>query len=991
MALDQTCLQRLFKDQAERTPTELAVVSQEGEKTYRELDRESDALGAYLRQRGVLPDDRVGIFMETSSDYVVSCIGVLKAGGAFMPLALDSPEILLRTILEEARPKAIITKKRYFSRLNSYADGNLLLIDTDCTWRDMVEPQPPAVSRHNLAFVPYTSGTTGDPKGVMQTHGAMTSSYFGRYNFSSYQPGDRVACNIFFTWEFLRPLLKGGTVYVIPDDVVFLPRSLTRYISENRITEILFTPSLLQGVLNSADTEALRADLESLRVVWLNGEVVSGHLKEQALAALPSSARLFNTYSISEAHDVCTLELRSASFDATDVCPVGLPMVGVKVRVLREDGADLKNVGTGELCIGGLGLARGYLERADLDQQRFFHMDGERYYATGDVAEIDTQGMVTVIGRNDSMVKIRGYSVYLGAIEETLRKHCGVLDAAVTVEGKGETDQWLVTYVVRKPGSTWRVDANSATSRDLRILLERFLPHYMVPSRYVELEILPINQQTGKLDRKALPRTRQANACRRGKVIPVEHASTPEGLAMMRDLWGEVLGIEADALNGDWDFFDLGGNSLSGLGLTLGIERAFDVKLQGTEVYDCRTIDKLVTYLVNRGSIMNTKASLAEDARLDPSIVPATVGKGIRLSEASKIFVTGATGFLGSFLLDELLRSTDPDTKFYCLARGNAQANSANDRVVEALRFYGLPTQGLQDRIVTVTGDLTRSQFGLPDEEYNRLAGEVDLIFHCAASVNYAYSYEAIKPHTVGGTTEVLKFACQTAAKPLLYVSSNGIFPGGDATPYLENNDIDGFADRMEGGYNQAKWVAERLVWSAVSRGLPVCMFRPGNIGHHSVTGVVNPNDFQTLIIKACLQVGSAPISPNWFFEMTPVNFLATAITKIADDPAHLGKVYNIVEQEPVPADHVFTRMQDTGLVADLVPLTDWRMKLQETADSEEDLELKLLAKSLDSVEGYLTDTSVYDISRFSEALPKLGLVPPVVDVDYVTMFLRSQ
>ena len=130
---------------------------------------------------------------------------------------------------------------------------------------------------------------------------------------------------------------------------------------------------------------------------------------------------------------------------------------------------------------------------------------------------------------------------------------------------------------------------------------------------------------------------------------------------------------------------------------------------------------------------------------------------------------------------------------------------------------------------------------------------------------------------------------------------SNGIFPGGDAAPYLEDRDIDDFVDKMKGGYNQAKWVAERLVWSAESRGLPVCMFRPGNIGHHSVTGVVNPNDFITLIIKACLRVNCAPVAADWSFEMTPVDFVCAAIAKIADAPGHFGNVYNVVQTDPDP------------------------------------------------------------------------------------------
>ena len=992
MFANDTCLHDMFRVQAAKTPDALAVVSGHEQTPYSELDRSTDRLGAYLRHHGVSPDDRVGVYMETCSEYIVACIGTLKAGAAFMPMALESPSNLLGSMVAEARPKVVITKQQHLSKFSEVTGMTILPIDSDRSWESFdAESHGPHIAADNLAFVPYTSGTTGDPKGVMQTHGSVISSYFARYKFSSYQAGDRVACNIFFIWEFLRPLLRGATVYVIPDEVIFLPRALTAYISEHRISEILLTPSLLQGILNSADRKVLRAESASLRVVWLNGEVVPTSLSEQASDIFPDSTRLFNTYSISETHDVCTVELRDVSLDGRDVCPVGLPMDGVAVQVLPEGGSGTAPFGIGELYIGGSGLARGYLGRPDLDRQRFVHVDGERYYSSGDLAEIDGQGMITIIGRNDSMVKIRGYTVYLGAIEEMLRSHCGVLDTVVAVEAEDETNKRLVAYVVREPGATWRVDARSGASRDLRNLLERYLPHYMVPSRFLELDALPINQQTGKLDRKALPAPRKVKPVAMDRTQLPEHASAAERRSALRELWSEALDIDSDSLDADWNFFDLGGHSLTGLGLTLGMERAFGIKLQGTEIYEYPTINELAAYLGDRGSYMDSKVSLADDARLDPDVVPPGRLGCTRLTEASSVFVTGATGFLGCFLLDELLRSTDDNTKFYCLVRSrDSGEDRQNTRVLEALKFYGLPGQSLQDRIVPVTGDLTQSQFGLESDRYHQLSEEIDLIFHCAASVNYVYPYPAIKAHTVGGTVEVIKFACSVKTKAMQYISSNGVFPGGDETPYLENSQIDGFVDRMEGGYNQAKWVAERLVWSAMSRGLPVCIFRPGNIGHHSGTGVVNPNDFQTLIIKACLRSGCAPLAPDWRFEMTPVDFLTTAIAKISDDPAHLGKVYNIVQQDPVPADKVFAYMMSNGYITSRVSLMEWRSILEGTADRENDIELKVLVQSLDSVEGYLADTSSYDISRFSEALVQLGLSSPAAGVDYVTKFLAT-
>ena len=340
-----------------------------------------------------------------------------------------------------------------------------------------------------------------------------------------------------------------------------------------------------------------------------------------------------------------------------------------------------------------------------------------------------------------------------------------------------------MAYVVRGPEATWKVDARSGTSRSLRSLLERYLPLYSVPGHFVELDALPINQQTGKLERKALPPLRQGGSSVRQRAGLSKHATAAERCRALRELWAGALDVDSDTLEDDWNFFDLGGHSLTGLGLTLGIEQLFGIELSGTEIYEYPTI-----------------------------------------------------------------------------------------------------------------------------------------------SVNYAYPYAAAKPHTVGGTLEVLKFACTASTKPVQYISSNGIFPGGDDAPYLENDQIDEFVDRMEGGYNQAKWVAERLVWSAVSRGLPVCIYRPGNIGHHSRTGAVNPNDFLSLISKACARLGCVPRAPDWFFEMTPGDFLVAAITKISDDPKHLGRVYNVVQQAPVPADQVFARMESHGHVTERVSLRDWKL-----------------------------------------------------------------
>ncbi len=992
MTSEVSSLHRLFEAQAARTPDATAIVSGDERMSYAELDRSAGALAAWLRERGVSTDDPVGIFMDTCPEFILAAIATLKAGGAFMPIALDSPETQLRAILSQAQPKVVLTMKRHLSGLPR-VDGTLALpLDDGRPWSETGAGDNCArVAAEDLAFMPFTSGTTGEPKGVMLSGGSVVSSYFARYKFSDYAVGDRVGCNIFFPWEFLRPLLRGGTVHVIPDDVVFVPRALARFISDNGLTEILFTPSLLQGVLNSAGREALRDQLSSLRVVWLNGEVFPVSLLKMALDVLPASARVFNTYSISETHDVCTIDLTDMRLDGIEACPVGVAMDGVTLRVRPEGEDDLEESGVGELMIGGRGLARGYLKRPDLNTRSFISWNGERFYATGDLAEVGADGMTTIIGRTDSMVKIRGYTVYMSAIEETLRSRCEAADAAVVAEAVDETSKRLAAYVVRGPQATWRVDARSGTSKDLRALLERHLPVYSVPSRFIELEALPINQQTGKLDRKALPALSNGAQAGEGRVALSESADAEEKRNALRQLWAEALEIDGGALEDDWNFFDLGGHSMTGMALTLGIEETFGIELSGAEVYEHPTISELAAFLENRAPNGTSSSTLAEDSILDPEISPNGKARTTLLSQASSVLVTGATGFLGAFLLDKLLRSTPPDTRFYCLVRDrNSGQASPLDRVLKTLAFYGLPGQSEADRIVPVPGDLTLPRMGLDSDRYHDLAEKIDLIFHCAASVNYVYPYSAAKPHTVGGTLEALRFACADTPKAMHYISSNGVFPGGDDSPYPENCEIDGFVDRVEGGYNQSKWVAERLVWAAVSRGLPVCLYRPGNIGHHSSTSAGNPNDFLSLIIRACARLGSAPLAPGWSFEMTPVDFLVSAIAGIADNPGSFGSVYNVVQQRPVPASEVFDCMMSRGLVTELMPLPVWKSRLQAAADRDGDLELSVLARSLDSVEGYLIDTSAYDVSNFTRAIAGFGLAMPQVDAEYVTMFLEK-
>jgi len=986
MKKEQWCLHQLFQNQADRTPEAVAAVDGDRVLTFKELDQTTDKLAGFLQTQGVTFDESVGIFMETCLEYLIAYIAILKAGGAYIPLNLAYPDAMVRKICADAGPKAIVTKYPYRNRFSSDFSVKLLFMDVDTSWK-AINYDREAVSSESLdhlAFIAYTSGTTGEPKGVLVPHRAVVHSYTSRYKRSSYRPGDRVACNIFFIWEVMRPLLKGATCYVIPDDIIYDPISLLDYLALHKITEILFTPSLLETVINSVDPEKLRSKFASLNVIWLNGEVVTVNLKNKVLKHLPDHTRLLNTYSICECHDVSDADLRDAKDLPSGFCTVGHTIQGVELRLLDALMHPVSPGTAGELYVGGPCLARGYLNKPGLTALRFITIDGKRFYNTGDLALIHPDGNLEIKGRCDFMVKIRGYSIHLGAVETALLDHANVKSCAVIVEGEEGEDKRLVAYVVRDEAADWKADERTGTSVGIRNKLKPHLAHFMIPGAYVELDTIPINPVTGKLNRKLLPPPPPRHEVEIQDITLGTDAPLGEQKEVMRTLWERLLFLDKGTMRTDASFFDYGGHSLLAAELTIFIEQIFGVQLMAKDIYEYPTIKKLIHYMNSEMSDDSPWISIIEDVYLDPSIKAVSLAKPLSVKEASSIFITGTTGFLGAFLLDEVLRSTKEHVSVYCLVRQkNGDREDALNRIINNLKYYKVYDSDSKRRIIPVPGDLTSKYFGLSRERFNEMAGKIDFIFHCASLVNYIYSYAVIKPATVNGTHEILRLASTSATKPVHYISTSGIFPGGGETIYKEDSEIDPFADHLKTGYEQAKWVAEKLIWEAISRKIPVCVYRPGNIGHHSDTGAANPNDFQTMILDACMKVNCAPDKDRWFFEITPVDFFAKAIVRFAETTSHYGQVFNVVQNDPFPVRIVFNHMLEEGLIHDTVSIDAWKARLISNAEDEDDYVLRVLAQSLTDLERYLIDSNRYDCSGFEKALSAHDLKRPTIDADY--------
>jgi amino acid adenylation domain-containing protein/thioester reductase-like protein len=996
------CIHELFAEQVRRSPDAPALVDASMALSYAELDRCADELATRLRAAGVRPDVLVGVLMERRAEYVIACLAALKAGGAFLVLELAYPPDLLADVIADADPRVVITLEAHADRLAP--DQERIVLDAaaggpadavDQPIDDGPGEVPP--SPESLAFVSYSSGTTGRPKGIANPHRAAVRSYLWRFGVSDQRPGDRVACNVFFIWEMLRPLLRGATVYVIGDDVVYDPVALVRFLREHRITETLMTPSLLEAVLARAG-DALGEQLSDLRVLWLNGEIVTRTLADRVLAALPVT-RVLNVYSTSESHEIAAGDLRDLVGLDTTFCAVGKPLDPDHTYVLDDDLTPVLPGAEGELCVGGGCLARKYLNLPEKTAETFVadpfaSAAGARMYRTGDRARFVGDGALEITGRVGTMVKIRGYSVEPGAVEAAIERSLAVRAVAVVADGAEGGDKRLVAYIVRETSPSavgdrvadWAIDA-SGRSPDIRRVLAEQLPHYMVPTVYVEIDVPPIHS-SGKLDLDRLPAPPSAAIT----TSPVHGDAAPVTADALADVWAAVLEVSPDDIGAEDNFFDLGGHSLAVAELGTRLAETFGVEVPLTELVERPTPveHRDIVRDVRHGVRSGFRVDLHGEATLDPEIRPQHRGRGRVLAEADAVLLTGATGFLGRFLVDTLLRSTP--ARVLCLVRpsegdGDRQ-RAAMRRLRASLERSGLWRADYSSRVAAVAGDLGRPRLGMTERDFSALAGEVDAIVHAGAQVNLMYPYTALRDVNVSGTHEVLRLACRRGAVPVHHISSNGVLPpSGDR--WTEDARLDDVVDDLTDGYGQSKWVAEQLVHEASRRGLPAWVYRPGTISGHSATGTANARDLLGAIISESLHLGCAPDVDGWYVEMTPVDYVSDAISRLAADERADERVFHLADPDPLPARILFDRLAQVGYRTEHVDWDEWVERWRaRRADAAGPGPAAVLRGGMPSRDE-LRATTVLDDRATRPHLERHGLRRPRIDNDLLTTYTR--
>ncbi|PSS03633.1 hypothetical protein BD289DRAFT_358969 [Coniella lustricola] len=995
-----------FSRQAVATPDAIALEDKSNTYTYAELDLITADLAQSLRKHGVGRDDPVGVLMGRSADYVIACLAALRAGGAFLVLELAYPPAMLSNVIDDARPRVIVTKREHAGRLG--AEVPLIVMDEqDISANGSAPIKTPRTEEHDLeklAFVSYSSGTTGKPKGIANPHRAAVRSYDLRFKLSDLKQGERVACNVFFVWEILRPLLRGATTFCIPDEASYDPVALVDLLSSKNITETLMTPTLLATVLSRH--ARLGERLPDLKTLWLNGEVVTTDLVLRAAKALPNT-RLLNCYSASETHEIACGDIKEMLNPKQPYCPVGPPLDPEHTYVLDENSKRVAPGVSGELFIGGGLLARGYLNLEETTAKAFLpdpfdNTPGARMYRTGDMARILPSGLMEITGRVGAMIKLRGYSVVPGTVENAIVKNLAVKQCAVVPRGDG-VERQLVAYIVHDTEAqdgraSIAIDEAGYCPKGRRALAEH-LAHYMIPARWVELDVLPTHEVSGKVDLKSLPAppepgTPSAN----GK--PKADTNTKIRAEQIAELWAASLNVPTSAITKEHSFFDLGGHSLTLADLSNRYSKTFGFRVPLGSLAGDPTIKGHVEAVTaaRDGHTAAVQADLPAVLRAD-SVLAADIqprnAKMLPLSQAKTVLLTGVTGFLGAFLLSSLIENTEAD--IVCIVRFNDpiddQTSAGMARLRKNLNDLGLWDDSIVDRVEIMPANLSRKRLGLSPDQFEELASRVDVVIHAAATVNLVYPYAALRAPNVGGTREILRLACLAGA-PVHHVSTNGVLPP-SKEGWSEDTmvDVDDVPVKLQDGYSQTKWVAEQLVLEANRRGLPTRIYRPGTISGHSKSGATNAWDLLTAIIVESMQIGHAPDIEDWLVEMTPVDFVSKAITTLADHCDQTQQIFHLGDPAPIRASHVFGYLDQLGFTTAKLSFEKWAALWKQKRGSgrwgEGSFTVDILRSSMPTVD-FIQEVIVLNDSKTSPILEGIfGLQRPKIDAKLLRTYTR--
>lgn len=904
------CFHHCFEEQVKKTPDMAAVIFDDIAYSYDAVNQSSNALAKKLHDEGIGVNSVVGLLLNRSEKVIIAQLGTMKSGAYYVPIDPNYPQDRIDYMIMDSNAEVIITTRNAINA--ELINDNTKVIYIEDIKLDHTNKENPlyVCMPNDPAYLIYTSGSTGKPKGAIVHHAGLvnlcTESPIGYY-------GDAITNDLkniislstisfdMFVLESLVPLFNGMTIIMANENEQNVQTKVNTLITKYNAEVLVATPTRMKLLLLD---DSLLDYLSHLKVILVGGESFPEALYKQ-LSKL-TEARIWNMYGPTETSVMCT-----QSQLLSDHITIGKPISNTKIYILDKYMKLLPVGASGELYVGGDGVGLGYLNRPELTQERFlddpFNL-GFKMYKTGDVGSWDAEGNIHYHCRNDFQVKINGLRIELGEIEDALMSIDSIEDAVVTVVGEQDEKQSLCAYYV----SEQEID-NEAFHH----ILKESLPGYMIPLYYVKHGVFPL-MPSGKVDRNQLPKPNLEQLFKKEIVAPRNEFE--EKLA---DILCEVLEIDEVSID-DHIFYELGGDSFAAIQIQFLAEKA-ELEIDINDLYQYSSIRELSEIHLEDEVVHHY-----EDDRYRRVFQKKDITKQHEGMES--VLLTGATGFLGSHILFQLLNDTDAEIT--CLVRNK-------ERLFNVLEHYfGTGHKSYIDRVHYLEGDIELSNFGLSDDVYNELIDDIDSFIHTAANVRHFGMFEDFYKTNVLGTKEAISF-CKKSNAMLHHVSTMSV-SGDGATkqnivnPRFSESNLYIGQDYQSNVYIHTKYLAEKEVVDALEHGLNACIHRVGNLMWRKSDGKFQMNIKENGFINRLFAFKKLGIIPDMFADLqvdiTPIDQCAEAIVLLANS-AKKSEIYHVINHHKVSYKDLLDK---SDLSYDTVPFEQFFNKVSENRDDDQ-------------------------------------------------------
>ncbi len=892
-------IQYFIEKQVERNPNKIAVIANNVSLTYDELNKKANSLAHYLRSIGVRPNTFVGILQQRSVEMLVSLLAVLKAGGAYLPLDFSYPKERIAYMLENSEAQIVLTSDKLAGIISDTPVKTIYVDFSDATLFNGNTENPENVNKSSdIAYIIYTSGSTGKPKGVKLKHRNINNFILGMSNCINFYKDKTIVsvttiCFDIFVLESWLPLQKGLTIVIANEEEQNSQVLLNDLCLRNKVNMIQTTPSRMKKLTNNVEYCSY---FKYMTDILVGGEAFPSTLLEHLKkVAHSNNTKIFNVYGPTETAVWSTVK----NLSNTSIINIGKPIANTSCYILDQATHRLLPKGiAGNLFIGGDGVCAGYHKRDDLNEKVFIknpYAHRECIYNTNDLAKYAPSGELIHLGRADFQVKIRGYRIEMGEIENRILEYPYIIDTTVIAQNSN----FLICYYV----STKDIIISKLVS----FLLEE-LPNYMIPVYFVKMDKLPLTPN-GKIDRKGLPKI---NLDEKEKIV-IAHTDTEKLLEknILKILNNGLKNVDINT-----PFISLGLDSLSIVQLQ-SMLLGNKLNLTTQTFYKYPTISSLAKYIDKNDSLTQETAF-----ELQPQFMH-NQNEDIQDKNANvlgNVFLTGANGFIGVHILNELLTTTDSDV--YCLVRG-ANVDFSKQRLYSSFEFYFNKKieEAYKDRVHVINGDISINHLGISKEDLNLLKHNISTVIHSAAIVKHYGNFDEFKQINILGTKNIVDFAFKNNFR-FIHISSISV-----SGNYLLKQDIKNvdFSENnlyigqhyTENVYVNSKFESENIVYDYMKKGLRGKVLRVGILSGRTYDGVFQKNIYANAFygrIKSLVKLDA--ISKNILeqkIEFTPVDECAKAIVLLSKTPEFDNKIFHLYNHNLISLKNVVHALNEYG------------------------------------------------------------------------------